>query len=88
MVAGRPARSRGISAFFVFSAPVVRPPLFTGGMNVLHEVLGLALLATGALAAAGAGLGALVGLGRLERRLVPARVENDPRPRRSPDHRP
>lgn len=83
MVAGGGGAPRGeFSRFFTFSGPTVTPGVFTGGMHIVHELLGLALLAAGVLVAAGAGLGALVGLGRLERRLVPAPVEVRTRPGR------
>jgi len=51
-------------------------------MYLLHEILGVGLLAGGALVVAAAGLGALSGMGRLERRMVPVRVEDHPRDQR------
>jgi hypothetical protein len=56
-------------------------------MNLLHEILGVGLLAGGALVVAAGGLGALCGLGSLERRLVPVRVDEASSAERRPSAR-
>lgn len=53
-------------------------------MNILHEILGVGLLAGAVLVVAAGGLATLFGMGGLERRLVPARVEEGPAGHRRP----